>query len=121
MTCGPLTLLASLSEHRFLARCTCRTLHLVWDNATVRLDERDLGSAVRYLQGLFPGPGADVTLSAQKGEVQVWLLKAGFRLTPDEFRAFLGLLAQGLGRLGERPQTRLGHADASSQVCTLLN
>lgn len=117
MTCGPLTLLAKLGDARFLALCSCRTLHLVWDNATVRLDERDLGSAVRYLQGSFP----DVTLSAQKGEVQVWLLKAGFRLTPDEFRAFRGLLAQGLGRLENHPQTRLGHADAPPHACTLLN
>lgn len=43
MTCGPLTLLAQLSDARLLEHCTCGCLHLVWDNATVRLDEGDLG------------------------------------------------------------------------------
>lgn len=76
---------------------------------------------MRYLKGSFPSPGADVTLSAQKGEVQVWLLSVGLRLTPEEFRAFRGMLAQGLERLENHPQTTLRSADASSHACSLLN
>lgn len=113
------TLLASLSEGRFLAHCTCGTLHLVWDNATVRLDERDLGSVVRYLCHEFPAPGADVTLAAQGGEVQVWLLKAGFRLTPDEFRAFRGMLVRGLEALRDLPGTHPHSGDAPAPMCLL--
>jgi len=119
MTCGPLTLLAKLSDARLLERCTCGCLHLVWDNATVYLDERDLGSVVRHLHTAFPAPGADVTLTAQGGEVQVWLLRVGFRLTPDEFRAFREMLARALEALRDLPRTHPHSGDTPAPACLL--
>lgn len=48
--CGPLALLAKVGDTRFLALCTCGALHLVWDNATIRLHQGDLSGVVRALQ-----------------------------------------------------------------------
>lgn len=41
-SCGPVTIVASLGKDRFVGRCTCGYLHLVWDNASLSLRLRDL-------------------------------------------------------------------------------
>ncbi len=98
--CGTLTVLAKLSSERFLARCTCGCLHLVWDNATIRLHERDLPLIARCLTGAPVSKLGGVTVRCEPfGEVHVWLLAGGLRLNSDDFHTFYTLLHDGVAGL----------------------
>ena len=117
--CGSQTLLSSLCGTRFVTRCACGCLHLVWDNATVRLDGRDLGSVVRYLHAPWPAPGAGLALTAREDDVQVWLLAAGLRFSAADFGAFREMLTAALASLTTDPVTP--SLDSAPRTCALPN
>jgi len=122
MMCDTPTLLANINNHRFIAHCPCGCLHLVWDNATIRLDQADLGNVLCALQHPAPASRSHITVSAEAGAVQVWLLSAGLNMTPAEFGAFQELLGRARAQL--EPHADLASASprrGKHQECRQLN
>jgi hypothetical protein len=117
--CGELTMLSRLSSERFLARCACGCLHLVWDNATLRLHERDLPLIARSLTGA-PSLGGVAVACDPFGQVQVWLRSGGLRLGSADFHAFYTLIQDGATGLGSLAAVSYDHAPGTP-LCQTLN
>ncbi len=96
-SCGAVTVVASLSENRFVARCTCGFMHLVWDNASISLRFRDL-------RRLLQNPLRQNQVSARQfemridpfGGVQLWAGTGGIRVSSGERLALEHMLQQAI-------------------------
>jgi hypothetical protein len=101
--CSRLTFLAKTSDTRFFALCSCGCLHLVWDNATIRLHQGDLENVVRALRSPPKGCSGKLLVRAAEGTVYVWFLSAGLRFSVAEFERFREMLERAHQRLFHRP------------------
>lgn len=93
--CNHFTLLAQQSEQRFIARCEHGTLHLNWDQVTVRLHPVDLLRAGYLLDQAQVHPEQDLfragTLGLvrdDQGNVQFWMANSCLYLPPVDFAQF---------------------------------
>lgn len=95
--CGAVTVVARLSENRFVARCSCGFMHLVWDNASISLRFRDL-------KRLLHNPLQPNQVSARQfemrqdpfGGIQVWAGTGGIRINSGERLSFKHMLQQAI-------------------------
>ncbi len=100
-SCGSVVVIARSGPDRFLARCTCGCLHLVWDNASISLLEADL-------QRLIDNPPRTDQAVSQRFEMredpyggyQVWAGSGGLRVPASEWREMVSLLKRGAAPSG---------------------
>lgn len=99
-SCGSVTVIARSNTERFLARCTCGCLHLVWDSVSLSLLAEDLQKLQDH------PPHADQAVAAvfemredPYGGYQIWAGSGGIRVNPREMRDMVILLHQGASYL----------------------
>ncbi len=91
--CGPVTIVASLGKDRFVARCTCGYLHLVWDNASLSLRLRDLQQLLASPLRQEPSVAAQFELRLDPaGGIQLWAGTGGIRVNAVARAALEGML-----------------------------
>lgn len=91
--CGPVTIVASLGKDRFVARCTCGYLHLVWDNASLSLRLRDLQQLLASPLRQEPSIAAQFELRLDPvGGIQLWAGTGGIRVNAVARAALEGML-----------------------------
>jgi hypothetical protein len=93
--CGDLKTLATLDDERFVARCNCGCVHLVWRHLTLRMHASDLARVI-----------AQLTPALQQqahSSVHVWLGMVGLHLYAAEFKALMALLQQAHTALAQWP------------------
>lgn len=123
-SCGAVTVVATAGADRFLARCTCGCLHLVWDNASISLLEADL-------QHLLDNPPQDDQAVAKQfemrsdpfGGVQLWAGSGGLRVPAGDWRGLMSLLELGAAQVMAKPNTAgaVRLAKAPSVTCSAID
>lgn len=115
-SCGSVTVIARSNTDRFLARCTCGCLHLVWDSASLSLLADDLEQLLDH------PPQADQAVAAlfemredPYGGYQVWVGAGGVRVTEHEMRDMVVLLHQGAAQLKAATVSQSGLRTGTSQ------
>ena len=95
--CGQLETLASQAVRRRILRCSCGTLHVVWDNLNLSLRKDEFADLCLLAQLLERHTLPQVGLwHAQLGlgGVGLWYGPFGVTLTLDDWEGFVGLLAK---------------------------
>lgn len=100
-SCGSVVVIAKSGPDRFLARCTCGCLHLVWDNASISLLESDLCQLVANPPQDDRAVDRRFEMRADPfGGYQVWAGSGGLRVPSSEWTEMLTLLERGAAMSG---------------------
>lgn len=106
--CDSVTVIARSTTDRFLARCTCGCLHLVWDSASLSLLADDLHKLLKHPPQVDQSVAAVFEMREDPyGGYQVWAGAGGIRVNQREMRDLVILLHQGAAHLKDDlgPQT----------------
>ncbi|MBX3144029.1 MAG: hypothetical protein KF813_09760 [Trueperaceae bacterium] len=100
-SCGSVVVIAKSGADRFLARCTCGCLHLVWDNASISLLESDLFKLIANPPQADRAVDKRFEMRADPfGGYQVWAGSGGLRVPQAEWSEMLSLLEHGAATSG---------------------